>query len=201
MSKYSSFKEHQLITENWRQFVNEGDVTEGILGPEGLFGTGLFADKSVGGGHWGYVLGKLDDEYGRESVEAAVDDLADQLANAPADTIENLNLLVRPSHGQHMRWFALRDQESRKNPKGAFGGDRASTARPLSKEERAHWLGLDELSHSLRKAVQQSFQDLNIISTADELAVGGAAKAILALAFEKMGVKPPPDWKDPEETK
>ena len=191
------------MTESFREVVKEekGDVAEGILGPEGLFGTGLFADKSVGAGHWGYVLGKLDDEYGRESVEAVVDDLADQLANAPANTIENLNLLVRPSHGQHMRWFALRDQESRKNPKGAFGGDRASAARPLSKEERAHWLGLDELSHTLRKAVQQSFQDLNIISSADELAVGGAAKAILALAFEKMGVKPLPDWKDPEETK
>jgi len=28
MSKYSSYKEHQLITENWRKFINEGDTPE-----------------------------------------------------------------------------------------------------------------------------------------------------------------------------
>ena len=33
MSKYSSFKEHQLITENWRKFLNEGTEEES----EGFF--------------------------------------------------------------------------------------------------------------------------------------------------------------------
>lgn len=28
MSKYSSFKDFQLITENWRKFLNEGDVVD-----------------------------------------------------------------------------------------------------------------------------------------------------------------------------
>ena len=27
MSKYSSYKEHQLITENWREFTSEGETT------------------------------------------------------------------------------------------------------------------------------------------------------------------------------
>ena len=30
MSKYSSFKSHQLITENWRKFLNEGIGTSGV---------------------------------------------------------------------------------------------------------------------------------------------------------------------------
>ena len=31
MSKYSSFKEHQLITENWRKYLNEDDGPEQSL--------------------------------------------------------------------------------------------------------------------------------------------------------------------------
>ena len=200
MSKFSSYKDFQLITESFREFAKDekGDVAEGVFGPKGLLGTGLFADKSVGGGHWGYELGNLDEKYGREAVEAVIDDLVDQLTNAPPETIEKLNLLVRPGHGQHMRWFAVRDHESRKDPKGAFGVDRASAVRPLSDEEKVQWRDLDDLGHNLRNVVQQSFQDLNIISTADSGPAGGAPRAILAAAFEKLGVKPPPDWEDPK---
>ena len=54
MSKYSSFKEHQLITENWRRFLNEGDTPgEGEAMEEGFFDavgdlasrTGVFGKK------------------------------------------------------------------------------------------------------------------------------------------------------------
>ena len=44
MSKYSSFKEHQLITENWRKFLAEGqeeEVDEGLMDKvKGFFGKG-----------------------------------------------------------------------------------------------------------------------------------------------------------------
>ena len=47
--KYSSYKDHQLITESWRKFLAEGSeevANEGLFGfnsPEGVFGTGAFA--------------------------------------------------------------------------------------------------------------------------------------------------------------
>jgi hypothetical protein len=35
MSKYSSYKEHQLITENWRKFINEASDNEPVPGLRG----------------------------------------------------------------------------------------------------------------------------------------------------------------------
>ena len=35
MSKYSSYKEHQLITENWRKFINEASDSEPVPGLRG----------------------------------------------------------------------------------------------------------------------------------------------------------------------
>jgi hypothetical protein len=46
MSKYSSFKEHQLITENWRKFTNEASDREPVPGLRGAsFDTSMGSEE------------------------------------------------------------------------------------------------------------------------------------------------------------
>ena len=47
MSKYSSYKEHQLITENWRKFLNESDTPEEGEALEEIFGFGKSKEEKA----------------------------------------------------------------------------------------------------------------------------------------------------------
>jgi len=214
MSKYSSFKEHQLITENWRKFLAEGSdevANEGLFGfnsPEGILGTGAWAkskaDQGTGFSQWtkGNVIRDREiEKYGRDRFDRIIPALANLLDNAPAELLRLLKSRLHPDYSNFMFYRQHTDKKSRAGQKKH--PDSARAARGGAWEETAD--ELDRIADDLSNANYRWIENLNkiekdLFGQSTKVTNPLDANPFLRAALDHLGAKPldydsdPPIW-------
>ena len=127
MSKYSSYKEHQLITENWRKFLNESDTPEEGEALEEIFGFGKSKEEKAQA-YFDNNWPKIEDMIGDDPGSQIRDRVEKWLQEYPGDANDKgIQGAVESAIRYHKRAQEREDSGPRWDPKADAARDRAAT--------------------------------------------------------------------------